>query len=782
MYIGKAAKLSGVSTKTIRYYESMGLLPSAERQGSYRVFSERDVRLIRLIKQVQELGFRLSEMKEALLANNHAVPWVEVCQLIRQKETECELEAKRLTDLSVQLNGRDVSKVFAVAANGRLIGLVDGLELGTNTLVARLPGLPEGSLNIINHPNGGPIFSGPQIQPWVCQQGAVDDQCNQPPEYRYLYKSINPVNVELVEYDPDNPPDDVATTTTENGESLPFIVREELGYQDRDQYKILTLYRPGMDWSAQAPQSQWNGKLLITHGGGCGADHAAGQAPLIDYGGTIPTNPLFEQSYIVALGQGYSVLSTALDNNGHNCNIALQAESLMMAKERFVEQYGLLRYTIGTGCSGGAIVQQQVSNAYPGIYQGLLTMCSYPDTFTALTQFGDYHLLRRYFEDPSRWALGVVWTPQQFADVEGHVSHINAAFADEVFFKPLTDPGRTCPGVDEAERYDAVNNPGGVRCGVNDYLMNVLGPRPPDVWTDIEKDLGRGFAGNAIVDNVGIQYGLNALREGLISPAQFVDLNVKVGGLTIDLEPQVQRTSADAPALAHAYRSGMINSGGNLDRVAMINFIGSDPGLAHDAVHGFWTRWRLQRELGRYDNHIMWSGPAPLIGDFNFVYTGLAAMDRWLSSIEQDTSQTPLAEKIVMNKPSDIGDSCSDGNGNFVLTDLCPSPILEVYSTPRSVAGDDNPGDGVSCALRPFNRDDDYGNSAFTEDQWQTLEEIFADGVCDYAKPPRHFQNAVEWLSYQNASGQAIYGGEPLPSASFPSGWASEAFHDVWPE
>ena len=42
-------------------------------------------------------------------------------------------------------------------------------------------------LAITNHPNGGPVFSGPQVQPWVCQETAVDAQCNQPAEYEYSY-------------------------------------------------------------------------------------------------------------------------------------------------------------------------------------------------------------------------------------------------------------------------------------------------------------------------------------------------------------------------------------------------------------------------------------------------------------------------------------------------------------------------------------------------------------------------------------------------------------------
>ena len=103
MYIGKAADLCNVSTKTIRHYESLGLLPPVQRSGAYRVFTERDIRLIQLIKQVQGLGFRLSEIKAALSANSHRLPWDVVCQLIEKKEEALNQDIKRLTLMSEQL-------------------------------------------------------------------------------------------------------------------------------------------------------------------------------------------------------------------------------------------------------------------------------------------------------------------------------------------------------------------------------------------------------------------------------------------------------------------------------------------------------------------------------------------------------------------------------------------------------------------------------------------------------------------------------------------------------
>ena len=64
--------------------------------------------------------------------------------------------------------------------------------------------------------------------------------------------------------------------TTDEGVAVPFIVRVETGYIDRDQYQVATLFQPGEPWKATKPQEQFNGKLLITHGFGCGVDYKPG--------------------------------------------------------------------------------------------------------------------------------------------------------------------------------------------------------------------------------------------------------------------------------------------------------------------------------------------------------------------------------------------------------------------------------------------------------------------------------------------------------------------------
>ncbi len=683
-----------------------------------------------------------------------------------------------LSKLTVTLNGRSVTRRFVADPNGRRAYL-PGLRRGANTIIATAPGF-RGRLVVTNH-GDGPVFTGPRAKYYRCQESAVDANCQEPVRYTFLYKSSNPTKTGLQPYNRKNPPDDVAQTTTDNGVTVPFIVRREDGFQNRDRYTILTLSQPGKPFLRGQPQPQVNRKILVTHGGGCGASYAPGSPPLEDYSGTIPEGtPGQEQSYVVALGQGFSVISTALDNTGHNCNVAANAESVMMAKEHFVERYGAIRYTIGTGCSGGSIAQHTVANAYPGIYQGLVTTCSYPDTFTAGAQFADYHLLRLYFENPDKWGEGVVWSPTQFAAVEGHLSHANAVVADEGLFKAALDPENDCSGTvdpvagDPSTRYDSEINPGGVRCSVLDLLAAPLGRRPESVWTPQEQAAGHGFGGVPF-SNDGVLYGLNALKSGQITAAQFVDLNVKVGGLDIDSQPAAERIHGDPASVANAYRTGHINETNNLDNVPIINFGGPDPGIAHDYAHAFWTEDRLMRDQGHTDNRVMWFGAAPLIGDPGWATEAMLAMDRWLTNIERDSSTKPLSQKVIDDKPADVTDRCSNvpGVGEIPGEDGEPQCVLPEeaqtrLSTPREVAGGDRFNDVVDCQLTPLDRSTFTGLATLTDEQFATLEDVFPDGVCDYAKQGTGQQGAQTWLSYfsGNGTGDVVYGGRNLPGVA----------------
>ena len=95
----------------------------------------------------------------------------------------------------------------------------------------------------------------------------------------------------------------------------------------------------------------------------------------------------------IALSRGFLVANNNLNIRGDDANDVVSAEALMMLKEHIVESYGSIRYTIGTGCSGGSIQQHQIAANYPGLLDGIQPNCSFQDSWTTANEVNDCHLL-----------------------------------------------------------------------------------------------------------------------------------------------------------------------------------------------------------------------------------------------------------------------------------------------------------------------------------------------------------------------------------------------------
>lgn len=722
-------------------------------------------------------------------------------------------EHASLHSIHVRLNGTDITSEFALRPNGQFEGLVTGLRLGPNDLQTTGEG-GKSQITLTNHPIGGPVFSGPQIQPWTCQATANpgDPQCNQPTAYAFWYRDYSntdcsaaaqtlavsgPPNATgcFLPWTPATPAASVPHTTTDNGQTVPYIIRIETGYEDRDQYNAAVLFNPlNPAWMPWAPQPQWDGKLEVPGGFSCGEGHEA-VPQTIDK--TAPP-PVTDDT---ALSRGYMVAAPALDHNQINCNLVVQAESVEMMKEHIVDMYGPIKFTIGSGCSGGSLYQQQVANAYPGLLNGILPNCSYPDTWSSLMDPIECELLQNFFGIP---AIGKPATATAVSDGFATNAAGQAATEDNLnnfsscgvwylsgFWKETNpsvgDAFPTLCGLAPSLIYDATTNPKGVRCSLQDYMPNELGFRPRSIWTANEKANGHGFV-NQPYDNVGLQYGLNALLAGTITPQQFVDLNSEVGGLSIDDVHQAARSVADPQGLVNVYRTGAINEANNLASTAIIDLRANDNIEIHSNFRSWLLRARLDAAQGNHHNQVIWisggpSGPPPAQGLFGYVTPthtllsdGFLEMDRWLTAVYNDHGNASIAQKVAADKPSTAVDTCFDSSGvvisNCFSSDgTSAAPTYTYYGDPRIGSGQapvglnkPHPDDIFKCQLKPLSALD-YPGVTFTGAQWSTLQATFSSGVCDWTKPGVGQGATLPWLTYQDASDNVIFGGTPLGPA-----------------
>jgi hypothetical protein len=642
------------------------------------------------------------------------------------------------------VNGHEAGEEFRETPAGTLVVRLTGLQPGTNAIAVGLPGRrPAVQLSVVNHSITGPVFSGLHQTPFACETRAfdlgeaLDANCTAATRVDYLYRSnaASGSTDPFKPYDPGTPkPDDLAMTTTLDGRTVPYVVRREMGTINRAVYVIAFLHEPGTPlpdpWSTNG--SNWNGRLIYSFGAGCQAGYHQGRttAFLGDRGSLEET-----QLGDYGLARGYAVASSSLNVFFNSCNDVISAETMMMVKEHFIEQFGVPRYTIGSGRSGGSMQQHLIAQNYPGLLDGIIPTAAFADTVTLITHLSDCQLLDEVFDKSS-----MSWTDEQKASVAGEANWLFCSRNETAV--PLLRP-TACDqaGVPAAQIYDAQANPRGVRCTYQDNMVNVFGVDPRT-----------GFARRPF-DNVGVQYGLKAFNARKITFEQFVELNRRVGGHDVDGQVVAARTVADREALRIAFQSGRVND--TSKGMATVPIIDVRPytdgtGDVHDAVNSHVTRARLLAANGTYANQVLRTYEAGT-NIQRVQRDNLDDMERWLAAIANDNAvaRTPL-EKVIRNRPATVTDACYTKPGDTITDMARCARMFPVYSNPRLEAGMPIHAIMLKCELKAVDRND-Y-SVALTEIQLAAIRGTFPSGVCDFSKKGVAVRSPEIWLTYGSKS------------------------------
>lgn len=719
----------------------------------------------------------------------------------------------QVTGAVIWVNGK---KVVGPRSFGRG---VDVLQVPLTNLSSRnklkvlLRGKPGSYLTLQVSETGpkGPLFSGPHQYPFVCRtessdlgQPLIDNftgdgipvlaevdgeksgdiagyckDCSAVTRVDYLYRSTDGGFYPLERFAPH--PSDLATTTTNAGATVPYIVRLERGTINRFIYGIAILD----PWDGQGnPIDAWNGNLFFRFDGGVAIGHDQGRLDLDD--------PLYHQG----LARGYAVAYSTGNRTGVHYNLQLAGETALMVKRHFIQRFGPPGFTLSIGGSGGAIQQYAFAQNHPGLLDGIIPQRSYSDMITQSIYVGDCSLMEFYFD---------VITPSQedysfggyaVNPVDGTITYLGSP-AKRTLLEGLSTSDTVPHPV-----YSDFGGEGSTEC-VNGWLgltPLVMNPLFTDVggleqfpdqdvldvnwthWGDLENIYGTDKNGYApsTWDNVGVQYGLQSLVAGEITLERFLDINAKIGGwkqshemvpegypfslwneiqYLVGPEPSLSdfdpwsirnssfnpygiapRTEGDVAAMRAAYRSGHVFIG-RIDIPVLDIRDYLDPVLdMHHAQQSFATRQRIIDYKGNSDNMVIWMKD-PVSG-WDISSTAIDVMEQWLSNI-----QTYPELGVAANKPADAVDSCVLANEtrhagadvwDGIIDDrpegLC-TEAFHMYSTSRIIAGGDIKGDIFKCHLIPVQEAIErgvYGIVAIDAATQAQLEAIFPDGVCDY--------------------------------------------------
>ena len=693
-----------------------------------------------------------------------------------------EAAAGLLRELRVLRNGEDVTGAFE-RRDGALVGLVDQLKLGRNQLTVTHRSRTVDRLRLVNYPTTGPMFSGPHQVPFVCKtiqaglgEPLVDNQdgdgfrvlnpdgstagwsrnCSAETRVDYLYRSTDGQFKPLPAGG--GRPADLAQTTLLDGRTVDYIVRRERGTINRFIYSFAMLAPLGEDPAGEPDTSLWNRRLIYTFDGGVAIGRNQG-------------TPGGSAVYDIGLRKGYAIVHSSGTRTSTHYNLELGGETALMTKEEFVERYGVPLYTVGVGGSGGGIQQYVYGQNHPGLLDAGIPQRSYPDMVTQTIHVGDCELLEYYMDvtdganpkwqnwDNRKWLEGLNSSATVPNPYRGGALGNSECVAGWRGLTPLAlNPLFGTAGAG-TERMDPA----------------VMAAVHWTHWEDLKNIYGVGPSGYARMtwDNVGVQYGLQALKDGHITPQEFLDLNAKVGSWK-DPQDMVQegqpflpvggfdpwssrnmrlspdggvtpapRREGDLAAMHAAYTHGLYFDGDiDIPLIDERDYLERELNM-HNSHQSFAERRRMLDHDGNASNQVIWFADAPAQSDQT--PEAFEVIDDWMANIRRHPRRG-----VAGNKPQLATDRCFTAQGEEIargphvwdgILDNRPNgpctTRFPLYSTSRIVAGGPLRGGVYKCRLQSVDRAIArglYGDWTPSAADRARLEQIFPTGVCDYPR------------------------------------------------
>jgi hypothetical protein len=632
------------------------------------------------------------------------------------------------------------------------------------------------------HDEHGYPAAGARIVGWS-RDCAVD------PQFRYYYRtpsgrwrwSARPRDI---------PGDSLVTTTTTDGRTVPLVVRVERGTLDRFIYSVAMLAPLDEADPRRPDRSLWNRRLLFSLQGGVGIGHSQGTwsegAALLE----------------VALRRGYAVVYSTGTRTATHYDLLRGGRTAVALKRHFIESHGDPLYTIAVGGSGGAIQQYVYQQNHPGLLDGGVPEYAYPDMVTQTIHVGDCELLEHYFERTD--AGNPRWRDiRERSKIVGLNAEVRPVLSDgdRERFNGLYEQYRAL-GVPTPDGWNDRDTIPMTECRPGWYGLTPLSMDP--TFTDVE-DLDQLAEGTANVqwthwadardvygvdargwarqtwDNEGVQYGLEAVARGAITPAEFLRLNALVGGwkhasemvaegcpfveskcgtreefdpwsarqmnLSPDGRTPAPRTRGDTIAIRNAWERGHVFRGRvNLPLIDLRPYLEHQLNM-HNAIQSFAARARIDRVMGGHENQLIWFVDArPDQPKVDRTAQAFEVLHDWITNIRAHPERG-----VAGNRPAAAVDRCWSTDGTLIAEgDSVWAGVLDsraagactrafpLHSTSRIRAGGPITGEVFKCRLMPV-RDAVarglYGGWEPAPDEVRRLERIFPTGVCDYGRP-----------------------------------------------